>query len=157
MEEGIFPHSRSIEDNEIEEERRLAYVGMTRAMEKLTLTHAMARALYGRRDYNLASRFLDELPSTVERERLRPSSWSSYGSERQTALGGRSESGSSSAQTRAPTEIPSLQTGDSVRHGSLGEGVVTRIEAGGLVTVRFAKDQSERKLMLEYAPLEKIA
>jgi len=153
MEEGIFPHSRSIEDNEIEEERRLAYVGMTRAMEKLTLTHAMARALYGRRDYNLASRFLDELPSTVERERLRPSSWSSYGSERQTGLGGHS---GPSAQTRAPSEIPDLQTGDSVKHGSLGEGVVTRIEAGGLVTVRFAKDQSERKLMLEYAPLEKI-
>jgi DNA helicase-2/ATP-dependent DNA helicase PcrA len=148
MEEGIFPHSRSIEDNEIEEERRLAYVGMTRAMEKLTLTHAMARALYGRRDYNLPSRFLDELPAEAQRERLRPSSWSSYGSERQT--------GSSSAQTRAPGEIPSLQTGDSVRHGSLGEGVVTRIEPGGLVTVRFAKDQSERKLMLEYAPLEKI-
>jgi len=148
MEEGIFPHSRSIEDNEIEEERRLAYVGMTRAMEKLTLTHAMARALYGRRDYNLPSRFLDELPAEAQRERLRPSSWSSYGSERQT--------GSSSAQTRAPREIPSLQTGDSVRHGSLGEGVVTRIEPGGLVTVRFAKDQSERKLMLEYAPLERI-
>ena len=91
---------------------------------------------------------------TVERERLRPSSWSSYGSERQTGLGG--QSGASSAQTRAPSEIPDLQTGDSVRHGSLGEGVVTRIEAGGLVTVRFAKDQSERKLMLEYAPLEKI-
>ena len=88
MEEGIFPHSRSIEDNEIEEERRLAYVGMTRAMEKLTLTHAMARSLYGRRDYNLPSRFLDELPAGVERERLRPSSWSSYGSERQTGLGG---------------------------------------------------------------------
>ena len=148
MEEGIFPHSRSIEDNEIEEERRLAYVGMTRAMEKLTLTHAMARALYGRRDYNLPSRFIDELPAGVERERLRPASWSSYGSERQT--------GQPSAQTRAQSEIPSLQTGDSVRHGSLGEGVVTRIEAGGLVTVRFAKDQSERKLMLEYAPLEKI-
>ncbi len=65
MEEGIFPHSRSIEDNEIEEERRLAYVGMTRAMERLTLTHAMARALYGRRDYNLPSRFLDELPADV--------------------------------------------------------------------------------------------
>jgi DNA helicase-2/ATP-dependent DNA helicase PcrA len=127
---------------------------MTRAMEKLTLTHAMARALYGRRDYNLASRFLDELPPNVERERLRPSSWSSYGSERQTGLGG--QSGASSAQTRAQSEIPDLQTGDSVRHGSLGEGVVTRIEAGGLVTVRFAKDQSERKLMLEYAPLEKI-
>ena len=78
MEEGIFPHSRSIEDNEIEEERRLAYVGMTRAMERLTLTHATARSLYGRREYNLASRFLDELPATVERERLRPASWSGY-------------------------------------------------------------------------------
>ena len=146
MEDGIFPHSRSIEGNEIEEERRLAYVGMTRAMEKLTLTHAMARSLYGRRDYNLPSRFLDELPAGVERERLRPSSWSSYGSERQ----------SPSTPARGAGEIPSLQTGDSVRHGSLGEGVVTRIEPGGLVTVRFAKDASERKLMLEYAPLEKI-
>ena len=63
MEEGIFPHSRSIEDNEVEEERRLAYVGMTRAMERLTMTHATARSLYGRREYNLASRFLDELPA----------------------------------------------------------------------------------------------
>ena len=147
MEDGIFPHSRSIEDNEIEEERRLAYVGMTRAMEKLTLTHAMARSLYGRREYNLPSRFLDELPPDVERERLRPSSWSSYGTGGQT---------SASTPTREPSDIPTLQTGDSVRHGSLGEGVVTRIEPGGLVTVRFAKDQSERKLMLEYAPLEKI-
>ena len=148
MEDGIFPHSRSIEDNEIEEERRLAYVGMTRAMEKLTLTHAMARSLYGRREYNLPSRFLDELPPDVERERLRPSSWSSYGTG-----GGQAPS---STPTREPSDIPTLQTGDSVRHGSLGEGVVTRIEPGGLVTVRFAKDQSERKLMLEYAPLEKI-
>ena len=147
MEEGIFPHSRSIEDNEIEEERRLAYVGMTRAMERLALTHAMARSLYGRRDYNLASRFLDELPADVERERLRPSSWSNYGSPRQVA----------STPSREAAEIPSLQTGDSVRHGSLGEGVVTRIEPGGVVTVRFADDGSERRLMLEYAPLEKIA
>ena len=93
MEEGIFPHSRSIEDNEIEEERRLAYVGMTRAMEKLTLTHAMARALYGRREYNLPSRFLDELPAGVERERLRPSSWSSYGSARQTGAATQPDAG----------------------------------------------------------------
>ena len=113
MEEGIFPHSRSIEDNEIEEERRLAYVGMTRAMEKLTLTHAMARALYGRRDYNLASRFLDELPPSVERERLRPSSWSSYGSERQTGFG-RSRARGVGADA-APSEFPDLQTGDSVQ------------------------------------------
>jgi DNA helicase-2/ATP-dependent DNA helicase PcrA len=144
MEEGIFPHSRSIEEQGIEEERRLAYVGMTRAMERLTLLHASSRSLYGGRNYNMASRFLDELPEQhVERERLRPASWSGYGAPPQSQV--------------APREdIPSLQTGDSVRHGTLGEGVVTRIEAGGVVTVRFANDGSERKLMLDYAPLEKL-
>jgi DNA helicase II / ATP-dependent DNA helicase PcrA len=140
MEEGIFPHARSIEEQGIEEERRLCYVGMTRAKEKLTLTHAASRSLWGARGYNLPSRFLDELPAAVERERLRPDSWSRYG-----------------AREVAPREdIPSLQTGDSVRHGTLGEGVVTQIEAGGVVTVRFA-DGSERRLMLDYAPLEKIS
>jgi DNA helicase II / ATP-dependent DNA helicase PcrA len=139
MEEGIFPHSRSIEEQGVEEERRLAYVGMTRAREHLTLMHASSRSLWGSRGYNLPSRFLDELPPTVERERLRPASWSSYG-----------------AQGVAPREdVPSLSTGDSVRHGTLGEGVVTQIEAGGVVTVRFA-DGSERRLMLDYAPLERI-
>ena len=52
--------------------------------------------------------------------------------------------------------MPSLSTGDSVRHGTLGEGVVLRLEAGGVVVVRFAGDGSERRLMLDYAPLEKI-
>jgi DNA helicase-2/ATP-dependent DNA helicase PcrA len=144
MEEGIFPHARSIEDNEVEEERRLAYVGMTRAMERLTLTHTTARSLYGRREYNLPSRFLDELPATVARERLRPASWAGYAqSTRQIA-------------PREERDLPALSTGDSVRHGSLGEGVVTRIEPGGVVTVRFAADGSERRLMIEYAPLEKL-
>ena len=95
---------------------------MTRAMERLTLTHAMARALYGRREYNLPSRFLDELPPGVERERLRPVVLVGL----RLAAADRRRS----ARTRGPAEIPSLQTGDSVRHGSLGEGVVTRIEAG---------------------------
>ena len=145
MEEGIFPHVRAIEENAIEEERRLCYVGITRAMERLTLTHAMARSLFGRREYNLASRFLDELPGAVERERLRPASWTAYASPRQAA-------------SSAPRlELPSLSTGDSVRHASLGEGVVTGVEPGGVVTVRFAGDGTERRLMLEYAPLEKIA
>ena len=77
MEEGIFPHIRSIEGGEVEEERRLAYVGMTRAKERLALTHAMRRTLYGRTEANMPSRFLDELPEEgVERERLRPASWS---------------------------------------------------------------------------------
>jgi DNA helicase-2/ATP-dependent DNA helicase PcrA len=144
MEEGIFPHSRSIEEQGVEEERRLAYVGMTRAKERLTLLHASSRSLYGGRNYNLPSRFLDELPEQhVERERLRPASWSNYGAPRQSEVIPRED-------------IPSLQTGDSVRHETLGEGVVIRMEAGGVATVRFASDGSERKLMLDYAPLVKI-
>jgi DNA helicase-2/ATP-dependent DNA helicase PcrA len=144
MEEGIFPHSRSIEEQGIEEERRLAYVGMTRAMERLTLLHASSRMLYGGRSYNLPSRFLDELPDRhVERDRLKPASWSNYGAPR-------------ACQVAPRDDVPSLSTGDSVRHGTLGEGVVTRIEPGGVITVRFASDGSERRLMLDYAPLEKI-
>jgi DNA helicase-2/ATP-dependent DNA helicase PcrA len=141
MEEGVFPHSRSIEEQGLEEERRLAYVGLTRAKERLTLTHAASRSLWGSRGYNLPSRFLDELPQEeIERERLRPTSWSGYG---------------------APTvsvrrNVPDLSTGDSVRHSTLGEGVVTRIEVDGTVTVRFAEDGVERRLMLDYAPLEKV-
>src|SRR5438034_5204541 len=76
MEEGIFPHSRSLEENTLEEERRLCYVGMTRAEERLVMMHASARSLWGSRNYNLPSRFLDELPEDVDRERLRPASWS---------------------------------------------------------------------------------
>src|SRR5581483_11651703 len=144
MEEGIFPHARSVEEQGIEEERRLAYVGMTRAKEKLTLTHASVRALFGNRSYNLPSRFLDELPEAgVERERLRPTSWSDYNRPAASAV--------------APREdVPALSTGDSVRHGTLGEGVVLAVEPGGVVTVRFADDGAERKLMLEYAPLGKL-
>jgi DNA helicase-2/ATP-dependent DNA helicase PcrA len=143
MEEGIFPHSRSIEEQGIEEERRLCYVGMTRAKQRLTLTHAAVRALYGNRSYNLPSRFVDELPEEgVVRERLRPASWTSYGTPAR------------SVEPRS--ELPALATGDSVRHGTMGEGVVTGVEPGGIVVVRFA-DGGERRLMLEYAPLEKIA
>jgi DNA helicase II / ATP-dependent DNA helicase PcrA len=143
MEEGVFPHARSLEEQGLEEERRLCYVGLTRAQERLLLTHASARSLWGSRNYNLPSRFLDELPEDgVEREHLRPASWSGYGvPERSLA-------------PRAAA--PELATGDSVRHSTLGEGVVTRVEPDGVVTVRFAEDGAERRLMLEYAALEKI-
>ena len=126
LEEEVFPSMRSVEEQGIEEERRLFYVGMTRAMERLTLTHASARLLWGRTTHNLPSRFLDELPAEhVERHRLRPASWSSYGVPRASAIEPRGD-------------VPSLSTGDSVAHKSLGEGVVTRVEPGGVVTVRFA-------------------
>src|SRR6476659_10056178 len=142
MEEGIFPHMRSIEEQGVEEERRLAYVGMTRAQERLTLTHASSRNLWGSRSFNLPSRFLGELPGDgVVHERLRPTSWSNYGAPR---------------EVRSREDVPALSPGDSVRHGSLGDGVVLKVESGGVVTVRFADDGAERRLMLEYAPLEKI-
>jgi DNA helicase II / ATP-dependent DNA helicase PcrA len=143
MEEGVFPHSRSLEENSLEEERRLAYVGMTRAKEWLTLTHASARALYGSRNYNLPSRFLDELPQDeLHRERLRPTSWSGYGSP--------------TARIQSRGETPELATGDSVRHQTLGEGIVTAVEPGGVVSVRFAGEDGDRRLVLDYAPLERV-
>jgi DNA helicase-2/ATP-dependent DNA helicase PcrA len=142
LEEMIFPHSRSIEEQGVEEERRLFYVGMTRAKERLALLHASARSLYGNRSYNLPSRFLDELPEqSVVRERLSPAQWD-YGRKTVTEYAPR-------------TDVPTLSTGDSVRHSTLGEGVVTNIEPGGVVTVRF-EDGSERRLMLDYAPLQKL-
>ena len=145
VEEGVFPHARSLEEGSLEEERRLCYVGMTRAKERLTFTHASRRSLYGRSDANLPSRFLDELPEEgVERERLAPTSWSSYGVRR----------GQATAVPR--TDVPDLSTGDNVRHSTLGAGIVTRIEADGVVTVRF-EDGVERRLMLDYAPLERIS
>jgi ATP-dependent DNA helicase UvrD/PcrA len=141
MEEGVFPHSRSIEEQGLEEERRLCYVGLTRVQERLVLMHAAARSLWGARGYNMPSRFLDELPQEeIERDRLRPSSWTGYGAPTVTVR----------------RDVPSLSTGDSVRHSTLGEGVVTAIGADGIVTVRFADDGVERRLMLEYAPLEKV-
>jgi DNA helicase-2/ATP-dependent DNA helicase PcrA len=140
-EEGVFPHARSLEEQGLEEERRLAYVGLTRAKERLVLTHAATRSLWGTRGYNLPSRFLDELPQEeIERERLRPSSWSGYGS----------------PTVAVRRDVPELSTGDTVRHSTLGEGVVLAIEGDGTVTVRFAEDGVERRLMLDYAPLERV-
>src|SRR5205807_2597646 len=96
----------------IEEERRLCYVGMTRAMEMLTLMHASSRMLFGGRSYNLGSRFFDELPEAhVERDRLRPASWSNYGAPKQS-------------QVEPRGDVPTLSTGDNVRHQSLGAGAV---------------------------------
>jgi DNA helicase-2/ATP-dependent DNA helicase PcrA len=142
MEEGLFPHARAVEEQGVEEERRLAYVGLTRAQERLCLTHASSRMLFGNRAYNLPSRFLDELPEHgVVRERLAPAKWD-YG--RRTAVA-----------DHPLRDHPALGTGDSVRHQTFGEGVVIGIDAGAVVTIRF-EDGNERKLMLDYAPLEKL-
>jgi DNA helicase-2/ATP-dependent DNA helicase PcrA len=153
-EEGIFPHSRSLDEGTLEEERRLCYVGMTRAMRALTLTHARRRNVFGSAAYGLPSRFLSEIPpELVDRQGtfgagpgsgggaagMRPRATSSWASMRQEASAGGG----------------SFRLGDDVVHAAFGEGVVTGAEPGGVVVVRFASDGSERKLMAEYAPLTK--
>ncbi|MGZ4431534.1 MAG: 3'-5' exonuclease, partial [Gaiellales bacterium] len=145
LEEGLFPHQRSIEEHNEEEERRLCYVGMTRAKQRLTLTHARARTIFGARSFNRASRFLDELPSDgVERERQAPA-WA------------QPAAGSDQQRFRAP-DLPrlDLSVGDEVRHSTLGEGVVTGLDRDGIVVIRFREDRSERRLVLGYAPLERL-
>ena len=152
LEEGLFPHARSDTPETLEEERRLFYVGLTRARRHLTLTHAESRAMHGGRDYRLPSRFLAELPADALSEpeggrrragRRSPGSWSSAS----RGAGVRS----------APTPRASLATGDSVLHATFGEGVVTGIEGGGdLVRVRFAQDGAERRLMAGAAPMRKV-
>ena len=139
MEEGLFPHQRSLEEDAEDEERRLCYVGMTRARERLTLTHAHSRTIFGARGYNLPSRFLSELPQG-EIERQRETGWS-----RPAAAG--------AATPDRP--IPALSVGDEVRHATLGDGIVIGLEAD-VVAIRFRDDGSERRLVLGYAPLERL-
>src|SRR5215208_5934103 len=137
-EDGVFPHSRAIESGDLEEERRLCYVGMTRAKRQLHLSYARTRTLYGARDWNLPSRFLEEIPAELtDREEDTASTW-----DRSSAGGGGAEGAT-------------FALGDDVMHANFGEGVITGVEPAGLVVVRFASDGSERKLMADYAPLKK--
>jgi DNA helicase II / ATP-dependent DNA helicase PcrA len=162
-EEGVFPHSRSLEEGNLEEERRLCYVGVTRARERLWLSFARRRSLHGSSAWNLPSRFLGELPEgLVERHvATSPTGWSGGGGAREAVLGGSVRSGSggfSLPERRQPSPPPTpYAVGDDVVHASFGEGVVTAVEAGSVVVVRFAGDGAERKLMADYAPLKKVA
>ena len=137
-EDGVFPHSRAIEAGDLEEERRLCYVGLTRAKRELYMTHARTRLLYGGRDWNLPSRFLEEIPAELtDREE---------------------EAGAAAAPSPgAPVPQPgaAFALGEDVVHAQFGEGVVIGVDRGGMVMVRFAGDGSERKLMADYAPLKK--
>jgi DNA helicase II / ATP-dependent DNA helicase PcrA len=147
-EEGVFPHSRSLEEGNEEEERRLAYVGITRARERLWLTHARSRRMFGDRAGGYPSRFLAELPDElVDRE----------GTDEQALTGWASGGGGAQlGQRRQPTGATGAYgTGDDVVHASFGEGVVTAVEPGGVIVVRFSGDGAERKLMADYAPLKK--
>jgi DNA helicase-2/ATP-dependent DNA helicase PcrA len=158
MEEGVFPHSRSLDEGTLEEERRLCYVGMTRAMRMLTLTHARQRNVFGSRAYGLPSRFLSEIPAEYVDRQGAVGTWSSGGGA-SGDRGIRPRASASWASMRADTPEPApgggFRLGDDVIHAAFGEGVVTGTEPGGVVVIRFARDGSERKLMAEYAPLER--
>jgi DNA helicase II / ATP-dependent DNA helicase PcrA len=145
-EEGAFPHMRALEEGGEEEERRLCYVGITRARRRLYMTWARERNLFGRSERNLPSRFIDELPAELtERHSSAPGA----------AVGIGWDSGEDAAGPLDPGTALELQTGDDVVHASFGEGVVTAVEAGGVVIVRFSSDGSERKLMADYAPIRR--
>jgi DNA helicase-2/ATP-dependent DNA helicase PcrA len=150
-EEGIFPHMRSIEAGDLDEERRLCYVGITRAKRELYMTYARQRSLFGRREWNVPSRFLEEIPDALTDREVRDtraslSSWDRWGT---GAAPARPEPASAGGAT--------FSVGDDVVHATMGEGVVIGQEPGGLVVVRFAADGSERKLMMDYAPLKKVS
>jgi DNA helicase II / ATP-dependent DNA helicase PcrA len=146
-EDGVFPHMRAVEAGDIEEERRLCYVGMTRARRELYLAHARTRALFGNRDWNLPSRFIEEIPlELTDRDPDEPTG---------PAAAARWDQAGATESRPEPRPGATFALGDDVVHANFGDGVVTGMEPGGLVVVRFPADGSERKLMADYAPLKK--
>ena len=181
MEDGVFPHVRALGDPaELEEERRLAYVGITRARERLMLTHAWSRMLHGQTQYNPPSRFIDEIPSEllVDAEGSRKSGGRRDGSggaggtdwlgaprrtnDRDAEPGGRVfGGGTGGGSTRSAGESTSgahelgLRAGDDVVHRAWGDGVVLAVHGDGdraEAVVRFAS-KGEQRLLLAWAPL----
>ena len=179
LEDGVFPHLRSLtEPDQLEEERRLAYVGITRARQRLYLTHAWSRTLFGGTQYNAASRFIDEIPAGLihdidgnrraSRRSSRESSGYGYrsggsgsGGDRQVGAG-RERIVEGALRARVPSrsgaDTIGLKIGDDVRHNKFGEGVILGLTGQGDKTeavVRF-RDVGEKHLLLSWAPLEKI-
>ncbi len=153
-EDGVFPHSRAMDEGTVEEERRLCYVGITRAMRELTLTYARRRNTFGEQAFGLRSRFLDEIPRelTDQPERNAVGAGRPYGAGR-VATWASAAAGTAAAAPETASAV--FHLGDDVVHAAFGEGVVTGVQPGGVVVVRFAQDGSERKLMADYAPIRK--
>lgn len=183
-EEGIFPHNRALtEPAELEEERRLAYVGLTRARERLLVSHAWHRMLFGQSQYNPPSRFLAEIPaelfdrqgnvdSGVDHSRTygrTPGDWHDADipayRRRDEEPSGRTfgarrqeRAVAAPAQPRNTDHLADLKIGDDVEHAIFGEGVVIELRGTGdkaEVTVRFA-DRGTKHLALAWAPLKKL-
>ncbi len=155
-EEGVFPHSRALDEGGLEEERRLCYVGITRAERDLYICYARTRAVFGARQWGVPSRFIGEIPATL-------TDWGEQAVGRRPGLSAR-ERATSWRSTPAPevswgsaSDPPpaAYRLGEDVSHPTFGEGVVTGLEPGGIVVIRFSKDRAERKLVADLAPLSK--
>jgi DNA helicase-2/ATP-dependent DNA helicase PcrA len=155
LEDGTFPHMRSLGDPaELAEERRLAYVGITRARERLYVSRAAVRSAWGQPSYNPASRFLEEVPRDLldwrrsDSTMMRPSSTPAV-----ARLAER-------PGVRSPgnREIVHLEAGDRVTHDTFGMGTVVEVEGTGDKTVAKVdfRDQGVKRLLLRYAPVEKL-
>jgi DNA helicase-2/ATP-dependent DNA helicase PcrA len=150
----VFPHSRALDEGGLEEERRLCYVGITRAERDLYLTSARTRTVFGARSFGAPSRFIGEIPASLtDREsqeprafRNRMMSWDSTPAA--------PWAGSDVPERSAPAPT-GFRLGDDVVHAAFGDGVVTGVEPGGIVVIRFAGDHSERKLVADLAPISR--
>jgi len=155
LEDGTFPHMRSLADpKELAEERRLAYVGITRARQRLYLSRAAVRSAWGQPTYAPASRFLAEVPAELVDWRRSESTLTQVGSQPAVArLANR-------PGVRSPgnREVVHLEPGDRVTHDAFGLGTVLEVEGSGDKTVAKVdfRDQGVKRLLLRYAPVEKL-
>ncbi|MFC9133260.1 DNA helicase PcrA [Streptomyces sp. NPDC057099] len=167
MEDGVFPHMRALgQTKELEEERRLAYVGITRARERLYLTRSTLRSAWGQPSYNPPSRFLEEIPPThLEWKRTGATAPASSGpvsavaASLSSSRSRSSASGASGFATRRTAEKPvvSLAVGDRVTHDQFGLGTVVAVKGTGAnaeATIDFG--DKPKRLLLRYAPVEKL-
>ncbi|MFC3999871.1 UvrD-helicase domain-containing protein [Nocardiopsis sediminis] len=152
MEDGVFPHMRTLgEKEELEEERRLAYVGITRAQQRLYISRSAVRSAWGTPSYNPASRFLDEVPKDLVEWRRSESAIAP--SRPKFATQSRKPS------ARPSREVPTLEVGDKVTHDSFGMGTVQLVDGVGDRTkarIDFGADIGEKDFLVKFAPIEKL-
>jgi DNA helicase-2/ATP-dependent DNA helicase PcrA len=152
-EEGVFPHSRALDEGGLEEERRLCYVGITRAQRDLYLTYARTRNVFGARSFGAPSRFISEIPAGLtDREQQQPRGLAGIRARATTWSRGNDAGEPWDAE---PSAGPAFRLGEDVSHPKFGEGVVTGLEPGGIVVIRFSGDGSERKLVADLAPISR--
>jgi DNA helicase II / ATP-dependent DNA helicase PcrA len=157
-EEGVFPHSRALDEGGLEEERRLCYVGITRAERDLYVTSARTRTVFGARNFGAPSRFIGEIPVGLTDRDSQAATRFARGAGAFGGIRGRATSWSSGAADLPTADQPppaAYRLGDDVVHAAFGEGVVTGLEPGGIVVIRFSTDRSERKLVADLAPISK--